>query len=293
MSTGRLSAPSAVTTASAPMTSTRRTWTPSMSWRRSTRSAMAPACERGQDRRDAGGHGHGRDEGRVGRQRDRGEGERDRGDAVGQVRGEGRRPQPPEVAGQVAQADDARQHRPGLAGALGDAGEGALPVGVDGRAGLVEVDGHRGVVGGDRLGALARLAVDLGVDDARRRRRRRRAAGRCASRSSCGTCRPGSPTTRTGRARRGGSDSRRSGRARAGPRRPPAPARTRGCRRGPPAGPTRRRRSGPRCSRRRRSATRRGRPRPRRPASARGARTRPACPRRTASRRPGRWGRRR
>src|SRR5688500_4083514 len=50
-------------------------------------------------------------------------------------------------------------------GSRGDALQGALPTGVDGNPGLIEVDEHRRVIG--RYGnALARLAVDLRSDDA-------------------------------------------------------------------------------------------------------------------------------
>src|SRR5439155_18471353 len=47
---------------------------------------------------------------------------------------------------------------------------GRLPAGIDGPARLVEVDEQRGVIRWHRL-ALARLAVDLGEDDAFRDRR--------------------------------------------------------------------------------------------------------------------------
>ena len=87
-------------------------------------------------------------------------------------------------------------------GPLRDAGEGALPVGRERCTGLVQIDRHGRVVGWDGR-ALARLTVDLGVDDALGQRRASPAAGRCASRSSCGTCRPGSPTTSSDRPRRG------------------------------------------------------------------------------------------
>ena len=101
-----------------------------------------------------------------------------------------------------------RRHRRS-AGPRCDPRECALPVGVDRPTRLVEVHGQRRVVGWDRR-SLARLAVDLGIDDARRDRRRPAAGGRCACRSSCGTCRRGSPTTRSARSRRGGRGSRRS-----------------------------------------------------------------------------------
>src|SRR5688500_15044078 len=49
-------------------------------------------------------------------------------------------------------------------GSRGDALQGALPAGVERLAGLVEIDGDRGVVGRGRW-PLSRLPVDLGVDD--------------------------------------------------------------------------------------------------------------------------------
>ena len=87
----------------------------------------------------------------------------------------------------------------GLASRLrprGDPLEGALPAGVERLAGLVEVDEDRRVVRRRRR-ALARLAVDLGPDDALRDRLGWRTAGRCACPRCGGTCRPGSPTTRS------------------------------------------------------------------------------------------------
>src|SRR5688500_740268 len=49
----------------------------------------------------------------------------------------------------------------------GDAGRGGLPAGVDGLAGLVDVDEERSVIRRDRR-PLARLAIDLGADRAGR-----------------------------------------------------------------------------------------------------------------------------
>ena len=54
-----------------------------------------------------------------------------------------------------------RRFGPGL-----DPGERALPIWIDRAARLVKIDEQRGVIGWDGR-ALACLAVDLGVDDAR------------------------------------------------------------------------------------------------------------------------------
>ena len=72
----------------------------------------------------------------------------------------------------------------------------------NGAPGLVEVDDQRRVIRRDRL-ALARLAIDLGPHDARGDRRASPAGDRCACRSSCGSCRRGSPTRCSARARGG------------------------------------------------------------------------------------------
>src|SRR2546430_23625 len=50
---------------------------------------------------------------------------------------------------------------------FGDARLGVLPAGIERVARLVEIDHHRRVIRRDRF-ALARLAIDLGPDDARR-----------------------------------------------------------------------------------------------------------------------------
>ena len=84
-----------------------------------------------------------------------------------------------------------------------------------------DLDDHRGVVGG--LLALAGVPVDQNRRRAFRQRVRRAAPGRCASRGPGGSRRPGSPTTRTRRPRRGADARRPRGRGRGSP---PGPLRS-------------------------------------------------------------------
>ena len=145
---------------------------------------------------------------------------------------------------------------------------------------LVEVDDDRRVVGRDRR-ALASLAIDLGPDDPIGHDLRDVAGGRSASPRSYGTCRPGSPTTRSARGVAGcdavGVDEapvaqRARGR--------PAPAPTRGFRRGPRPRPRRRASVGVAFRSPPRTSGSAGDRRLVEPAS-RGARTSAACRRRT------------
>ena len=106
-----------------------------------------------------------------------------------------------------------------LAGAArGDARGGGVPARVDRAPGRVQVDDHRRVIRRDRL-PLARLAIDLRPHHPRRRSRASPAGDRCACRSSCGSCRRGSPTSCSARVRGAGAGRRRPGPSGQGPRR--------------------------------------------------------------------------